>query len=88
MVGEAWVTVPAELCFFQGGRAGWDGIDPGVGWIFDFPLNLAIVQVFAGKQPISKLRRCWHVMAFTREPIDSSPFWTITIRFAWPASRA
>ena len=28
--GEAWVTDAADLSFFQGGRAGWDGIDPGV----------------------------------------------------------
>ncbi len=55
VVGEAWLTDPAQLCFFQGGRAGWDEIDPGVGWLFDFPLNLAIVQVFAGKLPVSRL---------------------------------
>jgi neopullulanase len=55
VVGEAWVTDPAQLCFFQGGRSGWDDIDPGVGWVFDFPLNLAIVQVFAGKMPVSRL---------------------------------
>ncbi len=55
VVGEAWVTDPAQLSFFQGGRTGWDGIDPGVGWVFDFPLNLAIVQVFGGRLPVSRL---------------------------------
>ena len=55
VVGEAWVTDPAQLCFFQGGRAGWDEIDPGVGWVFDFPLHLAVAQVFAGKHPVGRL---------------------------------
>jgi glycosidase len=55
VVGEAWMNDPAQLCFFQGGRAGWDEIDPGVGWLFDFPLNLAIVDVFAAKRPVSRL---------------------------------
>ena len=53
--GEAWVTDPALLAFFQGGRTGWDGIDTGVGWLFDFPLYQAIVEVFAGKRPVSRL---------------------------------
>jgi glycosidase len=57
VVGEAWVTDPAELCFFQGGRTGWDGIDPGVEAVFDFPLNLAIQEVFSGKAPASRLAR-------------------------------
>jgi glycosidase len=57
VVGEAWLTDPAQLSFFQGGRAGWDEIDPGVGWVFDFPLNLAIVEVFAGRLPASRLAR-------------------------------
>ena len=55
VVGEAWVTDPSQLCFFQGGRAGWDEIDPGVGWVFDFPLHRAIVEVFSGKRPVTRL---------------------------------
>jgi glycosidase len=57
VVGEAWVTEPAQLCFFQGGRAGWDGIDPGVQSVFDFPLYQASVEVFSGKAPVSRLAR-------------------------------
>lgn len=56
-VGEAMTFDPALLSFFQGGRAGWDGIDPGVHSVFDFPLNAAIVEVFSGKSPISKLAK-------------------------------
>ncbi|MGO9466864.1 MAG: alpha-amylase family glycosyl hydrolase [Isosphaeraceae bacterium] len=56
VVGEAWDQDPWKLCFFQGGRAGWDGIDPGVNSVFDFPLNHAIVQVFSAKAPATRLR--------------------------------
>ena len=55
VVGEAWVTDPALLSFFQGGRAGWDGVDTGVDWLFDFPLYQAIVEVFAVRHPVRRL---------------------------------
>jgi glycosidase len=48
-VGEAWVTDAADLSFFQGGREGWDGIDPGVEAVFDFPLYQAATAVFSGR---------------------------------------
>jgi glycosidase len=54
-VGEAWTTDAADLSFFQGGRAGWDGIDPGVDAVFDFPLYAAATAVFSGKAPASAL---------------------------------
>jgi glycosidase len=54
-VGEAWVTDAADLSFFQGGRTGWDGIDPGVVAVFDFPLYVAATAVFSGKAPASAL---------------------------------
>ncbi len=57
VVGEAWTNDPAELCFFQGGRTGWDKIDPGIDMLFDFPLNAAIHAVFSGKAPVSTLSR-------------------------------
>lgn len=57
VVGEAWTNEPAELCFFQGGRTGWDGIDPGIDMVFDFPLNLAVQGVFAGKLPTLALSK-------------------------------
>jgi glycosidase len=50
-VGEAWVEDPADLGFFQGGRTGWDGIDPGVDTVFDFPLYKAAAAVFSGGAP-------------------------------------
>jgi glycosidase len=54
-VGEAWINDAADLSFFQGGRAGWDGIDPGVDTVFDFPLNQAAIAVFSGKAPANAL---------------------------------
>jgi glycosidase len=56
-VGEAWTTDAADLSFFQGGRAGWDGIDPGIASVFDFPLYAAATAVFSGKAPASALAR-------------------------------
>ena len=55
VVGEAWVNDSADLSFFQGGRAGWDGIDPGVDTVFDFPLYQAAATVFSGRAPASAL---------------------------------
>ena len=55
VVGEAWVNDAADLSFFQGGRPGWDGIDPGVDTVFDFPLNQAAIMVFSGRAPASVL---------------------------------
>jgi glycosidase len=54
-VGEAWVPDAADLSFFQGGHAGWDGIDPGVDAVFDFPLYQAAAAAFSGRAPASAL---------------------------------
>jgi glycosidase len=54
-VGEAWVTDPAVLSFFVGGREGWDGIDPGVETVFDFPLSLALTDVVARHASVRKV---------------------------------
>jgi len=56
-IGEAWTVDAANLAFFQGGRPGWDGVDPGIASVFDFPLHAAIQAVFAGKAPASDLAR-------------------------------
>jgi neopullulanase len=55
VVGEAWVNDATDLSFFQGGRPGWDGIDPGVHTVFDFPLNQAAIAVFSGQAPATVL---------------------------------
>jgi neopullulanase len=50
-VGEAWISDSADLSFFQGGRTGWDGVDPGVDTVFDFPLYYAATAAFSGRAP-------------------------------------
>jgi neopullulanase len=72
-VGEAWIEEPAVLSFFQGGRAGWDGIDPGVESVFDFPLSRAIAEVFSGRAPASQLAR-----ALSRDGLYPHPEWLVT----------
>src|SRR5262249_1726016 len=56
-VGEGWIVDPSDLSFFQGGRTGWGGIDPGVGTVFDFPLYQAAAEVFSGRAPASALAK-------------------------------
>lgn len=56
-IGEAWVNDSDVLSFFAGGRAGWDGIDPGVDTLFDFPLNFALVDVASHGAGAAKLGR-------------------------------
>lgn len=47
VVGEVFDGDAAIVAFHEGGRAGWDGIDPGVDALFDFPLFYAIRDAFA-----------------------------------------
>jgi len=54
-VGEAMIWDAPTLSFFQGGRQGWDGVDPGVASVFDFPMFGATTGVFKGKDPVSFL---------------------------------
>jgi glycosidase len=56
-VGEAMCWDAPLLSFFQGGRVGWDGVDPGVQSVFDFPMGGAAQGVFKGKDPVSSLAR-------------------------------
>ena len=55
VVGEMWDGNPALVAFFQGGRAGFDGIDTGVFSLFDFPLYYKIRDAFIAKKPLKEL---------------------------------
>ncbi len=57
VVGEAWVGDAPTLSFYQGGRAGWDGIDPGVLTVFDFPLFESATRAFLLGQPMTDLSK-------------------------------
>ena len=56
MVGEVFEEDLAQTAFFQGGRAGWDGVDTGLPSVFDFKLWRTSQEVFTGKKPARALR--------------------------------
>lgn len=55
ILGELWDGKPELVAFFQGGRRQFDGVDTGVDTLFDFPLYYAIRDVFAKRQPMTRL---------------------------------
>jgi glycosidase len=57
IVGEVLDIDPIHTSFFLGGRTGWDGIDTGLDSVFDFPTWFVAVNCFAGKTPMTELRR-------------------------------
>jgi glycosidase len=51
VLGELYDSDPALVSFFQGGRAGFDGVDSGIDALFDFPLFYPVRRAFAeGKE--------------------------------------
>lgn len=56
IVGEVFERDSAQTAFFQGGRAGWDGIDTNLPSVFDFKLWETSQEVFTGKKPMRALR--------------------------------
>lgn len=56
MVGEIKKEDSAHTAFFQGGKAGWDGIDTKLPSVFDFKLLETSQEVFTGKKPMRALR--------------------------------
>jgi glycosidase len=55
ILGELWDGKPELVSFFQGGRKQFDGVDTGVDTLFDFPLYYAMRDVFAKRQPMTRL---------------------------------
>lgn len=55
VIGEMLNHDAANVSFFQGGRARFDGIDSGVELLFDFPLYYPVRRVFAGGQNLRQL---------------------------------
>jgi glycosidase len=47
VVGEVLEGDPSLVAFHQGGRVGWDGVDPKVQYQFDFPVYFALRDAFA-----------------------------------------
>jgi glycosidase len=55
VLGELFDGDPALLAYFQRGRAGHDGIDPGIDTLYDFALFYAVRDAFAKGQSVRKL---------------------------------
>lgn len=55
ILGEMFDAKPELVAFFQGGRQQFDGVDSGIETLFDFPLYYAMRDVFAKRQPVTKL---------------------------------
>ncbi len=55
ILGEMMDSRPGLVAFFQGGRKQFDGVDSGIETLFDFPLQYALRDVFAKRQPMTKL---------------------------------
>jgi glycosidase len=47
VVGEVLEGDPSLVAFHQGGRVGWDGVDPKVQYQFDFPVYFPLRDAFA-----------------------------------------
>jgi neopullulanase len=56
MVGEVFERDAVQTAFFQGGTAGWDGVDTKLPSVFDFKLWETSQEVFTGKKPVRALR--------------------------------
>jgi glycosidase len=54
-VGEVWHKSPHVVAYFQGGRAGFDGIDTGLPALFDFPLALTLRDVLGKDKEMSRV---------------------------------
>jgi glycosidase len=55
VVGETLDGLPAQVAFFQGGVARWDGVDSKVDTEFDYALYFPLRRVFAEGQSIKQL---------------------------------
>jgi glycosidase len=55
VVGELLDGDPTLVSFYQGGAAGFDGIDTGIDTLFDFPLYYPLRRAFAEGKPIREL---------------------------------
>jgi glycosidase len=50
-IGEVFHPDPTVTSFFVGGRKGWDGIDPGLTTVFDFPMFFAMRNILLKDGP-------------------------------------
>jgi len=54
-IGEVFHPDPTVTSYFQGGRKGWDNVDPGLTTLFDFPLFFTIRDVLLRGAPVGRI---------------------------------
>jgi len=54
-IGEVFHPDPTVTSFFQGGKAGWDGVDTQLTTLFDFPLYFTMRDVLLNGAAVGKL---------------------------------
>jgi neopullulanase len=54
-IGEVFHPDPSVTSFFMGGQRRYDGIDPGVTTLFDFPLYFTLREVLLRGAPVGKI---------------------------------
>jgi glycosidase len=57
VVGEVLDGDAAHVAFFQGGRVRFDGVDPGLDTLFDFPFLYPSRRAFAEGKPVKEVAR-------------------------------
>lgn len=73
LLGEVNFADPALVAFWQGGRRGWDGIDPGFDQAYDFPLQAALHGAFVRGAPLATLAD-----ALAHDPLYPDPSRLVT----------
>jgi glycosidase len=68
ILGEMFDASPRMVAFFQGGRRQFDGVDSGIDTLFDFPLHYALRDVFAKRQPMTRLSETFKADALYVDP--------------------
>jgi glycosidase len=74
VVGEVLEGDPSLESFHQGGRVGWDGIDPKVQSMFDFPVYFAMRDAFARGHSLKQV-----AMMVSRDHLYPNPMALVTL---------
>jgi glycosidase len=74
VVGEVLEGDPSLEAFHQGGRVGWDGIDPKVQSMFDFPVYFAIRDAFARGRSLKQV-----ALMVARDHLYPNPMALVTL---------
>jgi glycosidase len=74
VVGEVLEGDPSLNAFHQGGRVGWDGVDPKVQSMFDFPVYFTIRDAFARGRSLKQV-----AMMVARDHLYPNPMALVTL---------